>query len=108
MHRRRAWRTYSSDRGQGQALQSRPRRGGQHAPKGTPGSRREAEVGQLDMGACQLEDSSGQRVTVDAERAAAGVPADRRRAQRALDDVPGLVEEDEPGGHPCDQGRALS
>jgi hypothetical protein len=34
---------------------------------------------------------------------ATGVPADRGRAQRALDDVPGLVEEAEPGDHPCGQ-----
>ena len=47
---------------------------------------------------------AGQDQLVDAERAAAGVPADRSRAQRALDDVPGRAEEDEPGGHPCDQG----
>jgi hypothetical protein len=50
-------------RGQGQALRPRPRRGGQHAPKRTSRSRREAKVGRLDMGACQLEGSSGQRVT---------------------------------------------
>jgi hypothetical protein len=50
-------------RGQGQALRPRPRRGGQHAPKRTFRSRREGEVGRLDMRACQLEGSSGQRVT---------------------------------------------
>ena len=41
---------------------------------------------------------------VDAQRAAAGVSTDRRRAQRALDDVPGLDEEEKPGGHPSGQG----
>jgi hypothetical protein len=34
----------------------------------------------------------------------ADLVADRRRAQRALDDVPGLAEEDDPDDHPCDQG----
>jgi hypothetical protein len=41
---------------------------------------------------------------VDPQRVTADLVADMRRAQRALDDVPGLVEEDEPDGHPCDQG----
>jgi len=51
-----------ASRGQGQALRPRPRRGGQRAPKGVPRSRRGAEVGRLDMRACQLEGSLGQRV----------------------------------------------
>ena len=31
------------------------------------------------------------------------MPADHRVAQRPLDDVPGLLEENEPGDHPGDQ-----
>jgi hypothetical protein len=42
---------------------------------------------------------------VDPQRAAADLVPDMSRAQRALDDTPGLVEEDEPGGHPCGQGQ---
>ena len=47
---------------------------------------------------------AGQDQLADTRRAAAGVPADHGRAQRALDDTPGLAEEDKPGDHPCGQG----